>query len=89
MEARPEWIGAMATSGVEAGGDSPGPAEAIVGSGLVALRSDLSEFMGWVVALQGGNEDLPPKDAHAVTICEKAMQMERAAGFSKSSPMRS
>ena len=42
----------MATSGVEAGGDSPGPAEAIVCSGLVALRSDLiSEFMGWVVAL--------------------------------------
>ena len=47
MEARPEWIGAMATSGVEAGGDSPGPAEAIVGSGLVALRSDLSEFHIW------------------------------------------
>ena len=88
MEARPEWIGAMATSGVEAGGDSPGPAEAIVGSGLVALRSDLSEFMGWVVALQGGNEDLPPKDAHAVTICERD-EMERAARFSESSPMRS
>ena len=89
MEARPEWIGAMATSGVEAGGDSPGPAEAIVGSGLVALRSDLSEFMGWVVALQGGNEDLPPKDALMLSPSVRRMQMERAAGFSKSSPMRS
>ena len=62
----------MATSGVEAGGDSPGPAEAIVGSGLVALRSDLSEFMGWVVALQGGNEDLPPKDAHMASSLASA-----------------
>ena len=49
--ARLEMIGAMATSGVDVGGDDPGPAEAVVGNGLVALRSDLSEFKGWVVAL--------------------------------------
>ena len=62
----------MATSVVEAGGGSPRPAEAIVGSGLVALRSDLSEFMGWVVALQDGKQDTKPQGRphHAVTICK-------------------
>ena len=62
----------MATSGVEAGGNSPGPAEAIVGNSLVSLRNDLSEFMGWAVELQDGNEGTTAKDANAVTICERS-----------------
>ena len=68
LEARLEWIGAMATSGVEAGRGSPGPAEAIVGNSLVALRNDLSEFMGWTVELRDGNEGTTSEDANAVTI---------------------
>ena len=67
LEARLEWIGAMATSGVEAGRGSPGPAEAIVGNSLVALRNDLSEFMGWAVELQDGNGGTTSKDANAVS----------------------
>ena len=47
----------MVVVGVEAGGGDPAPAEAVVGSALVALRDDLREFMGWVVEVQDGTED--------------------------------
>ena len=79
LEARLEWIGAMATSGVEAGRGSPGPAEAIVGNNLVALRNDLSEFMGWTVDLRDGNEGTTSGDANAVTISVREEQVGRGS----------
>ena len=45
----------MVTGGVVAGEGSPAPADAVVGSARVALRSDLCEFMGWEVTLQDGS----------------------------------
>ena len=54
--------------GVEAGGSSSAPAEAVVGSALVALRSDLCEFTGWVVTLQDGDGGTLPMNVHRVAI---------------------
>ena len=39
----------MVVDGVEVGGDESSPTEAVVGSALLALRGDLSEFEGWQV----------------------------------------
>ena len=58
----------MAIDGVVAGEGSSPPADAVVGSALLALRSDLCEFKGWVITLQDGNGDNPSKDVHTVTI---------------------
>ena len=46
------WLGARAIDGVVAGEGSSAPADAVVGSALLALRSDLCEFKGWVITLQ-------------------------------------
>ena len=59
----------MVVDGVEAGGGDPAPAEAVVGSALVALRDDLHEFMGWVVEVQDGIENnTQEEEGHAVNI---------------------
>ena len=59
----------MVVDGVEAGGGDPAPAEAVVGSALVALRDDLHKFMGWVVEVQGGTEDNQlAGEGHAVNV---------------------
>ena len=43
----------MVVDGVEVGGDESSPTEAVVGSALLALRDDLSEFEGWQVDVHG------------------------------------
>ena len=44
----------MVIDGVEVGGGEPPPANAIVGSELVAMRSDLGEYLGWEVEVHEG-----------------------------------
>ena len=39
-----------------------------MGSALVALRSDMSDFLGWVVTMQEGIEDTNSGEVKNVTI---------------------
>ena len=68
----------MATSGSEAGEGVSSPAEAIVGSALMALRSDLCDFSGWVVTLQEGSEETNSGDKINVTISGDDADGERS-----------
>ena len=51
MERLGSLVGAMVVDGVEVGGDESPPTNAIVGSELVAMRSSLSQYMGWDLSL--------------------------------------
>ena len=66
-------LGAMVTSGVEAGEGNPAPARAVVGSALMALRNDLHEFRGWVVEVQGGTEGNPSRWWLTATLGEASV----------------